>query len=156
MKKVKITANELDEAENWLKDVDTNETSLPMLLASYGHDIRLSKFPVLNNLSDEISNLAEKIKGIQFYDFVSIRLSEYNILRDFKTNVLSRFHEILGSDQKQYNRLTVDDLCDVINKEISKKQNKKNNEKIYAISVVDIALWILFFIEGLVLGFMFK
>ena len=60
MKKVKITANELDEAEEWLKDVDTNETPLPMLLASYGHDIRLSKFPALNNLSDEISNLAEK------------------------------------------------------------------------------------------------
>ena len=44
------------------------------------------------------------------------------MLRDFKANVLSRFHGILGSNKETYNRLTINDLCDIINKEIQKKQ----------------------------------
>lgn len=150
-KQVEITANELDQAEKWLKDVDHKETSLPMLLASYAHDIKLSKYPALNNLSDEISRLTDKIKNFGSHEFVLIRLSEYNNLRDFKSSILSRLHSILGTDEINYNKLSVYDLCDAINKSI----NSKNQVDKKQITYTDIAFFImllLFFIIGAILG----
>jgi hypothetical protein len=116
MKRVKITANELDHAEAWLKDIDFDQSDLPMLLASYGRDVKLEKFPALLNLSDEIGNLAEKIKGMRYGDLVSIRLSEYNRLRDFEKQITNQVFDIVGVDLNFFR--TVPEKIDMLKEEL--------------------------------------
>lgn len=135
MKTVKITAEELNDAQAWLKQIDYTVEDVPMLLASYARDVKIEKFPALLNLSDGIDNLAEKIGKIGFYDTVIINTKTYNELIKFKMKTISYFEKILGKDNHFIRVFDVDESFEKIIKMIENDKpveiNRNSNIKFF-------------------------
>ena len=122
MKKVKITANELDQAEDWLKNIDSYSIEdVPMLLASYGRTIQAEMFPSLMNLSEEINTLAKSISGIKQQEYVTLSLYNYNELRDFKRRAMVLIRK-LTHDNKIIPFWNYDELIDLAIKNIEEPE----------------------------------